>query len=113
MSKLHFEGRKASLSVAGIHGSQDVKTEIKPIAVSAYKNSRPLTTVRFYVHEKMKLDDQIVELQELKDRCPHLRNLPNQNYNLNEVQLIHGQDYYDIHHPFEFKSRKTKLHHGQ
>ena len=26
-----------------------------------------------------------MELQELKDRLPHLRNLPNKTYNLNEV----------------------------
>ena len=86
VSKLQLQGRKASLSVAGIHGSQDVKTELVPIAVSAHEKSRPLTTVQFYVHEKLKLGDQIVELQELKDRYPHLRNSPNQNYNLNEVK---------------------------
>ena len=45
VSKLQLRGRKASLSVAGIHGSQDVKTEIVPIAVSAHEKSRPLTTV--------------------------------------------------------------------
>ena len=33
VSKLQLQGRNASLSVAGIHGSQDVKTEIVPIAV--------------------------------------------------------------------------------
>ena len=79
-----------------------------PIAASAHEKSRPLTTVQFYVHEKLKLGDQIVELQEFKDRYPHLRNLPNQNYNLNEVQVIHGQDCYDIHHPFEFKRSEDK-----
>ena len=108
VSKLHLQGRKASLSVAGIHGSQDVKTEIVPIAVSAHEKSRPLTTVQFYVHEKQKLGDQIVELQELKDRYPHLRNLPDQSYNLNDVQVILGQDCYDIHHPFEFKKSEDK-----
>ena len=106
--KLQLQGRKASLSVAGIHGSQDVKTEIVPIAVSAYEKSQPLTTVKFYVHTKMKLGDQIVELQELKDSYPHLRNLPNQNYNLNDVQLILGQDCYDIYHPFEFKKSEDR-----
>ena len=111
VSELQLQGRKASLSVAGIHGSQDVKTEIVPIAVSAHEKSRPLTTVQFYVHEKLKLGDQIVELQELKDRYPHLRNLTDQSYNLNDVQMILGQDCYDIHHPFEFK--KSKLHHRQ
>ena len=108
VSKLQLQGRKASLSVAGIHGSQDVKTEIVPIAVSAHEKSRPLTTVQFYVHEKLKLGDQIVKLQELKDRYPHLRNLPDQSYNLNDVQVILGQDCYDIHHPFEFKKSEDK-----
>ena len=98
VSKLQLQGRKASLSVAGIHGSQDVKTEIVPIAVSAHEKSRPLTTVQFYVHEKLKLGDQNVELQELKDRNPYLRNLSN----------LHGQDCYNFHRPFEFKKSEDK-----
>ena len=104
VSKLQFQGRKLSLSVAGIHGPQDVKTETVPIAVSAHERFRPLRIVQFYVHEKLKLGDQIVELQELKERYPHLRNLPNQSYNLNEVHVILGQDCYDIHQSFEFKN---------
>ena len=108
MSKLQLQGRKASLSVALIHGSQDVKTEIVPIAVSALEKPRLLTTVQFYLHEKLKLGDQIVELQVLKDRYPHLSNLTNQNYNLNDVQVILGQDCYDIHHPFEFKKSEDR-----
>ena len=108
VSKLQLQGRKASLSVAGIHGSQDVKTEIVPIAVSAHENSRLLTTVQIYVHEKLMLGDQIVKLRELKDRYPHLRNLPNQSYNLSDVQLILGQDFYDIHRPFDLKKYEDK-----
>ena len=77
-------------------------------AVSAHEKSRPLTTVQFYVHEKLKLGDQIVELQELKDRYPHLRNLPEHSYNLNDVQVILGQDCCDNHHPFEFKKSEDK-----
>ena len=61
------------------------------------------------MHEKLKLGDQIVELQELKERCPHLRNLPNQSYNLNEVQVVLGQDCYDFHHHSEFKKSEDKL----
>ena len=38
-----------------------------------------------------------------QDRYPHLRNLPNQSHNLNEVQVILGQDCYDIHHSIEFE----------
>ena len=39
VSKLKLQGRKVFLSLAGIHGSQDVKTEIVPIDVSAHKVS--------------------------------------------------------------------------
>ena len=79
VSKLQLHGREASLSVAGIHGSKDVETEIVSTAVSATKKYQPLTTVQLYVHDKLTLGDQIVELQELKDRYPHLSILPNQS----------------------------------
>ena len=55
VAKLQLQGRKAFLSVAGTHGSQDVKTEIVTTAVSAHEKSRPLTTVQFYVHVKFSL----------------------------------------------------------
>ena len=106
--KFQLQGPKASLSVAGIHGSQDVKTEVVPIAVSAHEKSRPLTTVQFYVHEKPMLGDQIVQMHKLKDRYPHLRNLPDHSYNLNDAQVIRGQNCYDIYHPFEFKKSEDK-----
>ena len=50
VSKLQLQRQKASLSVAGILVSQDIKTEIVPIAVSAHKRSRLLTSVQLYVH---------------------------------------------------------------
>ena len=59
VSKFQIQGRKTSLSIAGIHGSQDVKTEIVPIAVSAHEKSKRSATVQFYLHEKLMLGDQI------------------------------------------------------
>ena len=61
-----------------------------PAAGSIHEKFRPLATVPFYLHKKLNLDDKVVELQEFKDRYPYLRNLPNQAYNLNEVQVILG-----------------------
>ena len=104
VSTLHLQGRKSSLSVAGFHGSQYVKTEIVPMAVSTYDVSQRMATVQFFVREKLKLGEQIVNLQGLKDRYPHLRNLPSNGHNLNEVLVIFGQDCSEIHHPLEFKN---------
>ena len=65
--------------------------------------------MQFYVHAKLKLGDQIVEiLQELKDRYPHLRNVPTQKYNLHDVQVIFGQDCYDNNYPLELKKSEEK-----
>ena len=82
VSTLHLKGRKASMSLAGIHGSQYVKTEIVLIAVSANEKSQPMTILQFNVHEKVKLVDQIVDLQGWKDQDPRLRNFPSQSFNL-------------------------------
>ena len=108
VSTLHLQSWKTSFNEVGNHGSQDVKTEIMPITVSIHEKSRPLTTVQFYIHEKLKLGDQIVDMQVLEDHYTHLRNLPNQSYNLNEIQIILAQDCYDIHHPLEFKKSTDK-----
>ena len=102
VSTLQLQGRKASLWVAGIQESQDVKTEIVSIVVSTHKKSQPLTTVQFYVLEKLKLGDQTSKSDF------HLKNLPNKSYNLNEVQEILAPDCYNIHHPLEFKKSNDK-----
>ena len=60
------------------------------------------------MNEKLSLGDRIVELHELKERYPHLRNLPNQTNNLNDAQVILGQDCYDFHHPVAFKNAEDK-----
>ena len=44
----------------------------------------------------------------VKDRYPHLKNLPNHCYNLNEVHVIPGQECYDIHHPLKFKKSDSQ-----
>ena len=107
VSTLQLQGRKASSSVAGIHVLQEFKTETVPIAVSAHKMSRPLTTVQFTDNDKLKFGDQIVE-RLLKDCYSHLKNLRNHSYNLNEVLVILGQDCYDIHHPLDFKKSNDR-----
>ena len=44
----------------------------------------------------------------MKSRYPHLKNLPDRSYNLRHVQVILGQDCYDVHHPIEFQKSGHK-----
>ena len=80
---------------------------MEPIAVSAHKKSRAFRKLHFF-HEKLRLYDQIRDLQGLKQHYPHLSNLPNQSYNLNENQVNLRQDSYDIPHTFEIKKSDNK-----
>ena len=79
-----------------------------PIAVSAQDKSRTSATIQIYLQKTLKLGDQIVDLRGLKDRKPHIRNLPNQSNNLYQVQVILGQDSYNMHCPLEFKQSDDK-----
>ena len=76
---------------------------------ASQNQSEPLTTVQLHLHKKLKLGDQIVDLQQLKDRYPHLRNLPHQSYNLNEVRVILGKDSYYIHHLLEIEKSEERI----
>ena len=62
VSTVYLQSGKASVSVVRIHLSQYFKTEMAPTMISALKKFSPLTTVQTCVHEKLKLDDQIVDL---------------------------------------------------
>ena len=64
-----------------------------------------MTTVQIYVHETLNLGGQNEDLQGI---YPHLRNLTNQSFNLNEIQVILGQDCCDINHPLKFKTSDDK-----
>merc|ERR1712117_743499 len=46
--------------------------------------------------------------QKLKSRYPHLKKLPDRSYNVSQVQVILGQDCYDVHHPIEFKKSEDR-----
>ena len=63
---------------------------------------RLLTKLQSCFHEKVELDDNMVDLQKLTDCYLHLKNLANQAYNMIEVQLIRGKDSFEVNRSFQF-----------
>ena len=79
VSTVHLQGPKTFFPVVRINRSRDVKIEIPQVAVSVTEKSQPLTKLQIHLREILKLEDQIVDLQDLKARNLCLRNLLNQS----------------------------------
>ena len=106
LSVLARSDKGSSISVVLIY-SRNLRSSRFIDGNSAY-NGFSAQEVSIIENIALKLSDRIVDLQGLKERYPHLRNLPRQSYNLKEVQFNLGQDCYDIHHQLEFKQSDDK-----
>ena len=82
--QLQAKGTDVTLNIAGIHGTQDLRTEKVPITIKG-------------------LHSKTYDYKELKNKFRHLNVLTNRTFNLMEVGIILGQDAYEIQRPLDYK----------
>ena len=101
--KLNVHGEEIDLSVAGIHGTNEVKCERFTVGSrgKAMSDTHHLTV---YTHPKIDAGTKIYNYQELKLAYPHLSVLSEETLKLKDVKMIWGQNCYHIHQPEEYKS---------
>ena len=104
--KLNAHGEEVDLSVAGIHGTNDVKCERFTVGIrgKAKGETHHLTV---YTHPKIDAGSKIYNHKELKQLYPHLSVLGEETMNLKDVKMILGQNCYHIHRPEQYKSCKN------
>ena len=102
-NKLNAHGEEIDLSVAGIHGTNDVKCEqfTVGIRVKAMGDTHHMTV---YTHPNIDAGTKIYNYQELKLAYPHLSVLSEETLKLKDVKMILGQNCYHIHRPVEYKN---------
>ena len=101
--KLHAHGEEIDLSVAGIHGTNDVKCERFTLGIrgKAMSDTHHMTV---YTHPNIDAGTKIYNYQELKLAYPHLSVLSEETLKLKDVKMILGQNCYHIHRPEEYQS---------
>ena len=99
--QLQAKGTDVILNIAGIHGTQDLRTEKVPITIKGL-NSK-VHSVEAFVHPSILLGNTTYGYRELKNNFRHLNVLTNRRVNLIEVGIILGQDAYEIQRPLDYK----------
>ena len=101
--KLNAHGEEIDLSVAGIHGTNDVKCERFTVGIrgKAMSETHHMTV---YTHPNIDAGTKIYNYQELKHAYPHLSVLSEETLKVKVVNMILGQNCYHIHRPVDYKS---------
>ena len=102
-NKLNAHGEEIDLSVAGIHGTNDVKCERFTVGIrgKAMGDTHHMTV---YTHPNIDAGTKVYNYQVLKLAYPHLSVLSEETLKLKDVKMILGQNCYHIHRAVEYKS---------
>ena len=99
--QLQAKGTEYNLNLAGIHGTQDLRTEKVPITIKGL--NLEMHSIEALAHPSISLGNTTCHYKELKNNFRHLNVLTNRTFNLMEVGIILGQDAFEIQHPLDYK----------
>ena len=104
VSLLRLKGKESVMSVAGIHGLSDMKTEVVTANVGPSETETIGDTLTFCSHPNLNVGDIKYDFKTLKQEYDYLSNLPDIEISMNDVKVILGQDAYHLIRPLEYKS---------
>ena len=97
--KLRAQGTDATLNIAGIHGTKDLKTEKIPLKIKGLHSK--VHSIDAFAHPSISLGNTNYNYNKLKQSFNHLSVLPNKSFSLMEVGIILGQDAYELQRPLD------------
>ena len=99
--KLGAQGTDATLNIAGIHETEDLKTEKIPLKIKGLHSK--VQSIEAFAHPSISLGNTNYDYSKLKQSFNNLSVLPNKSFNLKEVGIILGQDAYELPRPLDYK----------
>ena len=101
MNDLDLKGENVKLSLAGINATEDRKC-LKSVATIESLENNSAMNVTLYSHKDLKVGNQSVDVKQLKRDHPKMyKDVRSENYNLQDVKVVLGQDYHRLHHAYE------------
>ena len=104
VSLLRLKGKESVMSVAGIHGLSDMKTEVVTANVGPSETKTIGDTLTFCSHPNLNVGNKKYDFQTLKQKYDYLSDLPDIEISMKDVKVILGQDAYHLIRPLEYKS---------
>ena len=100
-NQLQGKGTDVTLNIAGIHGTQDLRTEKVPITMKELYSK--VHSIEAFAHPSVSLGSTTYDNKELKNKLRHLNVLTNRTFNLMDVGIILRQDNYKIQRSLVYK----------
>ena len=96
---LKLKGKESVMSVAGIHGLSDMKTEIVTARIGPSETDTAGEELAFCSHPNLNVGDKVYDFTKLKEIYSYLQNLPDIKVSMTDVKVILGQDAYHLIRP--------------
>ena len=104
VSLLRLKSKDSVMSVAGINGLSDMKTEVVTANVGPSETETIGDTLTFCSHPNLNVGDKKYDFKTLKQEYDYLSDLPDIEISMKDVKVILGQDAYHLIRPLEYKS---------
>ena len=99
--QLQAKGTDVTLNIAGKHETQDLRTEKVRITIKGLYSK--VHSTEAFAHPSISSGNTTYDNKELKNSFRYLNVLTNRTFNLMEVDIILGQDAYEIQRPLDYK----------
>ena len=99
--QLKAKGTDVTLNIAGIHGTQDLRTGKVPITIKRLHST--VHSIEAFAHPSISLGNTTYDYKKLKNNFRHLNVLTNRTFNLMVLGIKLGQDAYEIQLPLDYK----------
>ena len=108
--QLQLKGSPTKLTVHGINSHEVVNTEIVELKLTPVHsvNSCPPFSVKPYVRKNLNVGTDVIDVDVLKTRYPHLDPIPLAEYRYEDVEMILGQDVFHAIRPLEYLETDRK-----
>ena len=104
VSLFRLKSKESVMSVAGIHGLSDMKTEVVTANVGPSETETIGDTLTFCSHPNLNVGENKYDFKTLKQEYDYLSNFPDIEISMKDVKVILGQDAYHLIRPLEYKS---------
>ena len=101
---LMLKGKEPVISVVGIHGLSDMKTETVTARIVPSETDTAGEELAFCSHPNLNVGDKVYDFTKLNETYCHLYKLPYIKVSMADVKVLLGQNAYHLIRPFEYKS---------
>ena len=102
--KLDVRGTPTKLTVHGINSNKVVDTQMVELKLTPVHSGGSCSsfTVKPYVRDQLTIGNDVIDVDELKTRYPHLEPIALSKYSYTDVKMILGQDVFHAIRPLEY-----------